>query len=214
MIKSTIICQPARIREYIDDLSGILELPKTSRGEFPAAFFHADAVFVAEPKASAHAAPVRFTELHRRTSSPRSLRSYINYGSSVITNLVKIDGNKYFQYLAVCVWRKECQRPMNDLIVDLDRHQENLAQFMRRMEQRQPVFAAIHGFTANRLRASTASISQIVNDDFGLIEVNMPAHATRFFALFHKDDVYLRNGVRAVEYLGSRPLKEIVSDLG
>jgi len=197
--------QTGRVREYIDDYSGILELPKTRDGRYPSVYFHADCVFVPNPSGNPYGPPVRFSEVRGA-----SLRELLQMGVDLQIDTAEID-NRYFGLLATAVWPRTTESPSDPGVVSPVRLWEHLHDFMDQLEECGPVWAAVHGLSAARLRPASAKVWELFDDDFGAIELKLTEKNVRFICLFHREDVYLKDGKHAVEHeffkVRSGPLK-------
>lgn len=79
----------------------------------------------------------------------------------------------------------------------------------------QPIYAALQDVNNINLSPSLAKVQEIFNDDYGIIEVNLTrmGQHLRYFAIFHRDDVYLPDGKRAKDhdYFRNKPLRNMAS---
>ena len=70
----------------------------------------------------------------------------------------------------------------------------------------------IPSYSHMSLKPSSASVLEIFDDEYGMIQVKI-LNEERFFSVFHREDIYWKDGKRAVEHIffKDKPLKDIVS---
>ena len=176
---------------------------------FEACFFSDLSVFIPNPMGNPYGRAVRFLD-HRDQHGLR-LRTLLPIGEKFKLQSVSVYSN-FFQRQALAIWPLSTEPPgeypdSRLVMKRFEIYHESLSHNLKNL-----VRAEFHGLGARELDGSTACVWDIKNESYGILEVNLP-RSVRFFALFHKEDVYLKDGKRAVEhdFFMDKPLSEMVS---
>jgi hypothetical protein len=198
------------VKEYINDQCGILELPKTADGAYPSVFFHAGVVHVANPAGNPYGPPVRLTpDLVLKHGI--NLQESLPIGTNVAINAGYVQ-SRWVTMQATAVWPKTATTP-TDVRPPSD-HKHHLEAFHNRANPDLLVSASIHGLNSPKFGAVKGSIWEVKDAEFGVIQIKFaPPEEERLFVLFHREDVYLPDGIRAVShpFFKDKPLSVIVS---
>ena len=206
---SSLTSQVATVREYINENSGILELPQFVDGQYPAVYFHSSSVYVADPSGNPYGPPARFSDVAGRFGL--CLQTQMPVGTGVVINAEEVT-SRFVQYQAYQVWPKATAMPIRNPQPEREQ-QSHLDDFHRKANPDLLVAAAINGLGARQLAPVKAFVAEIKNQDFGIIEIRFgPPKEALLKALFHREDVYMVDGARAVNhnFFKDKPLNDMV----
>ena len=207
------------IKEYIDDFTGLMEVELN--GELLTAFFHATAVWVVNPDGNPYGEPVKFTDvLGKNTATTRENKNISIYteaplGSEVMLQVMPVQ-SEMVQLVVLSAWPMSTETPPQPKTESeqkmLEKKQEYfLKEFHNKLETLPVVEATFPGNIPALYPSLQAHIWELRDDDFGIIEIKGDRPMCRFLALFHKSDVYMRDGKQGckVEYFKHRTLKDM-----
>ena len=208
------------VKEYIDDFTGLMEVEID--GKSLTAFFHASVVWLVNPRGNPYGPPVKFTDvLGQNTATTRenknvSLVNEMPIGSEIFMQILPVQ-NEFVQFVALFAWPKSTESPIFPQTEGeqkiLEKKQEYfLKEFMNKVETRPKTDATFPGCLQEFYPGVEAIVYDIKDEQFGSIEIKgIRPKPFRFFALFHKDDVWLRDGKKAtsVDFFRNKPLSEM-----
>ena len=208
------------IKEYIDDFTGLIEVDKN--GESLTAFFHATAIWLVNHQGNPYGAPVKFTDvLGQNTATTRentdvTLTREAPVGTEVLLHVLPVQ-SEVVQFVVLFAWPKSTEvppRPTNDNDQKiLEKKQEYfLKEFHNKLESLSKVDATFPGCIRSLYPDIHAEVWEIKDENFGTIEIRGERPSRyRFFALFHKSDVWLRDGKHglSVDFFKHKPLQEM-----
>jgi hypothetical protein len=198
------------IKEYVNDEFGVVELPRTPEGDYPVALFHTSAIFVPNPFGNPYGPPARFSEVSSRRAM--SLQKELPIGTKVMVHTMPIS-SRFVAKMVVAMWPKSTENPEEmtprvDPMLLLDKFHRLVGNLDNL------VMATICELTPKQLGNPVAVVWEIKDESCGIIELKYRSpFPARFFALFHRDDVYLKDGKRAIEheFFRDKPLSVMVS---
>ncbi len=194
--------------------SGIAELPPTNVGYLPSVFFHACAVYVPNPSGNPYGPPVLYSRLSRPTDRrrPATLQELLPVGSQVRVRLGLLD-RKIVDHVCLAMWPAETEEPpREDPDVDFAVIGDRVHSFLGAADRLEELVAAdLSGLSDPNLQPADAWVQEVFDENFGAVEVRAMG-ADKFTALFHREDVYLNDGKRAVEqeFFRDKPLRVMV----
>ena len=208
------------IKEYIDDFTGLIEVDKN--GESLTAFFHATAIWLVNHRGNPYGAPVKYTDvLGQNTATTRentdvTLMKEAPIGTEVLLHVMPVQ-SEVVQFVVLFAWPKSTEvppRPTNDNDQKiLEKKQEYfLKEFHNKLEGLSKVDATFPGCIRSLYPDVHAEVWEIKDENFGIIEIRGERPSRyRFFALFHKSDVWLRDGKYGlgVDFFKHKPLREM-----
>lgn len=208
------------VKELIDDFTGVMAVEVN--GEHVTAFFHATALWLTNPDGNPYGPPVKFTDiLGKNTATTKenksvTLANEAPVGSEFLLHAMPIKSS-IVQLVILSAWPKSTETPAlptdENAAKILEKKQEYfLKEFHNKLEVSQIVEATFPGCLPSIYPDVQATVWEIRDDNFGIVEVKGRDPINfRFFALFHKDDVWLRDGKRGVhvDFFKHKPLKEM-----
>ena len=210
------------IKEFIDEFTGFIEVVVC--GETLTAFFHASGVFVVNRQGNPYGPPVKFMDvLGQNTATTRenknvSLANEVPIGTEVMLQILPVK-SEVVQFVVLFAWPKSTESPLLPSTESeqkiLEKKQEYfLKEFHnKQLDETKPrVDATFPGCLPVLYPDVQASVYDMKDDNFGTIEIKgTRPKPFRFFALFHKDDVWLRDGKRgtSVDFFRHKPLREM-----
>ncbi|TRY69416.1 hypothetical protein TCAL_06944 [Tigriopus californicus] len=197
------------IREYISDTAGILDYQPNQRdGPFFAVYFHISVTFVPNTiNGDVYGPPVRYIDIVSRAEA--CLDRLLPVGSEVFFNAVEVN-SPFFEFLAMTVWPNSTENPSR--MEPITNQSDFLSQFHERTTPDTIVPLTINGLDRLEMRDARAKVWEIKDEYFGVIEVLIGSEQDRFFCMFHRSDVYLADGQKAVlsDVYRDKPLNDIV----
>lgn len=197
------------IREYISDTAGILDYQPNSRdGPFFAVYFHISVTFVPNTvSGDVYGTPVRYIDIVSRAEA--CLDRLLPVGTEVFFNAVEVN-SPFFDFLAMTVWPNSTENPSR--MEPITNQSDFLSQFHERTTPDTIVPLTINGLDRLEMRDARAKIWEIKDESFGVIEILIGSQQDRFFCMFHRSDVYLADGQKAVlsDMFRDKPLNAIV----
>jgi hypothetical protein len=196
------------VKEYIDDFTGLMEVE--IGGELLTGFFHATAIWLTNPIGNPYGEPVKFTDvLGQNTATTRentniSLENQMPIGSEVLLKALVVKSD-IVQLVLVAAWPKSTEPPPqpqteNEVKILEKKHEYFLKEFHNKLESKPMVEATFPGCIRALYPDVEAAIWEIRDDNFGVIEIKGTSpQIFRFFALFHREDMWLRDGKRGVD---------------
>ena len=214
------------VKEFIDDFTGLMEVEYEGGGGTLTAFFHATAIWVVNPAGNPYGPPVKFMDvLGQNTATTRentnvSLKDQAPVGAEVLllaTPVLNSSQSDVVQLIVLSAWPKSTEAPPTPKTENeqkiLEKKQEYfLKEFHNKLENQPAVVeASFPGCIPALYPDIQAKIWEITDEEFGIIEVQGERPRCRFLALFHKNDVWLRDGKQGckVDFFKQRPLKEM-----
>ena len=188
------------IREYINNESGIIEVSNRSDvSSYTTVFFHASVVYIADPTGNPYGHPVRLP-------CGISLEEAMDIGTGVHISVLPV-ASRWVKYQATAVWPSIARAPISSAVempIDNSVYMKN---FHSKVNPNM-VTATIHGLTGS----AEAIVAEVKDYEYGIIQIQFNKE-DRLFSLFHRDDVYLPDGKRAVahQYFKDKPLDMIVT---
>ena len=210
------------VKEFIDDFTLLLEVVVC--GESLTAFCHATTVSVVNKNGNPYGPPVKFMELlgqntaRTRENKNVSLPNEMPIGMEVMLQILPVK-SEVVQFVVLFVWPKSTEAPLfpNTEAEQkiLEKKQEYfLKEFHNKMqdETKPRVDATFPGCLTALYPDVQANIYDFKDDNYGTIEIKgTRPKPFRFFCLFHKDDIWLRDGKRgiSVDFFRSKPVREM-----
>jgi len=196
----------AVVREYVNNESGIAELEATPDGYSPTVFFHACAAFKPNPEGNPYGMPTAFTT----RDGPLSALFPVGCGVKARVALLQ---NQLVDHVAVALWPTTTEAPPK--APPPQPLAPVVQQFLSRARLEDLTVADVVDPVASRdLEPAQAKVLEVVDDNYGVIRLD--SRRSRLHALFHREDVYLRDGKRAVdhEFFADKPLASMVRNEG
>ena len=188
------------IREHINNESGIIEVSNGSDvNSYTNVFFHASVVYISDPTGNPYGHPVRLP-------CGLSLEKAMDIGTGVHFSVLPVD-SRWVKYQATAVWPSIARAPISAAVEMLIDNSVYLKNFHSKVNTN-IVTATIHGLNGS----AEAIVAEVKDYEYGIIQIQFNKE-DRLFSLFHRDDVYLPDGKRAVahQYFKDKPLDMIVS---
>ena len=212
------------VKEFIDDFTGLMEVEY--EGGTLTAFFHATAIWVVNPDGNPYGPPVKFMDLlGQNTATTRentnvSLKNQNPVGAEVLllaTPVLNSGQSDVVQLIILSAWPKSTDIPPQPRSENeqkiLEKKQEYfLKEFHNKLENQPAVVeASFPGCISSLYPDIQANIWEITDDEFGIIEIKGERPRCRFLALFHKTDVWLRDGKQGckVDFFKQKPLQDM-----
>ena len=187
------------------------------------AFFHATAIWVSNPDGNPYGPPVKFMDvLGQNTATTRentnvSLKNQNPVGAEVLLLAIPVrEQSEVVQLIILSAWPKSTDVPPQPRTENeqkiLEKKQEYfLKEFHNKLENQPVVEATFPGCIPALYPDIEANVWEITDGEFGIIEVKGERPRCRFLALFHKNDVWLRDGKQGckVDFFKQRPLQEM-----
>ena len=176
-------------------------MPKQPDNTFPCVFFHTDSVFVTNQNGNPYGPPIKING---------DISKVAPFEVDLLCNGYLVQDHPFVTYVATSVWPNTTERPNTESsrsAMDL-----KLQEFTEQFGKNKPLSLTFHGLQSPKLKPSSASVWEIFDDEYGMIQVKI-LNEERFFSIFHREDIYLKDGKRAVDHIFFRdkPLKDIVS---
>lgn len=210
------------VKEFIDEFTGLIEV--VVAGETLTAFFHATSVSVINKQGNPYGPPIKFMDvLGQNTATTRenknvSLSNEVPVGMEVMLQILPVKSD-VVQFVVLFAWPKSTEAP---LLPSTESEQKILEKkqeyFLKEFHNKQQdgskprVDASFPGCMPTLYPDVQANVYDIKNESFGSIEIKgTRPKPFRFFALFHKDDVWLRDGKKGitVDFFKHKPLIEM-----
>ena len=200
-----------RICEYVSETCGTLEL-RLPNDRTMSAYFHQESVWIPNCFGNPYGPPIPFID---QQAGPRgSIKDEMPIGTLVNVRAVNSSKNQQlFEALALKIWPKVTENPPHESTSGYIELEQKLlphfAQFSDRVVPNELVEASVHWPRADQ---ATASVCEIKNADFGIIELVFKG-TKKFYCFFHRKNVWLRDGKRGVdvEFFREKPLEAMVS---
>ena len=209
------------VKEFIDEFTGLMEV--FIQGDSYTAFFHATSIWLTNLEGNPYGEPVKFSDkLGKNTATTREdknvhLHNELPIGSEVFLQVLPVQ-SEVVQFVVLFSWPKSTDYPpfpkveTEQKILE-KKHEYYLKEFHNKLESKPKVDATFPGCISSLYPDVEASVWDIkAEENFGTIEIKGTRPKTfRFFCLFHRDDVWLRDGKRgiSVDYFKNKPLKEM-----
>lgn len=209
------------IKEYIDEFTGLMEIQLN--GEHLTAFFHATSVWLVNVDGNPYGEPIKFSDkIGKNTATTREDRNVqlikeMPIGSEVLARVSPVQ-SEVVQFVVLFTWPYSTEYPpfpnveTEQKILE-KKHEYYLKEFHNKLESKPRVDATFPGCLASLYPDVEATIYTIQADEnFGTVEIKgTRPKPFRFFALFHRDDVWLRDGKKGitVDFFKNKPLSQM-----
>ncbi len=162
---------------------------------------------------------MRFVDLPNRR---QTLQEMLPVGSEVRVRVGLLQG-KIVDHVCLAMWPTTTEDPPapgdpDGAAVDPAVIGNEVQTFLRASDRLESLVAAdFNGLSDPNLQPAKAEVSDIFDDNYGRLEVVVGGdRGDRFGVLFHREDVYLRDGKRAIhhEFFKDKPLGTMVKQCG
>lgn len=198
------------VKEYINSLTGVLEvceIGKRSLAQSANVYFHISFVYLQNKKGNPYGPPVKYVDM---LCEGVSLKKEMPIGTKVYLTAQPIQV-RCFELAALTVWPMATEQPPPPDTAMYTKLLSCLDEFRRNHSL---VQATVPVFPWKGDPNSQAVVWQVKDDQCGIIELSggLPNNKYRFFALFHKEQVWLKDGQRGceVDFFKNQPLSAMV----